>query len=58
MKAAEVVADGSTLLLSLAINDQASSTAAKLPRLEKKRLLVLMTPVLIDPAGKRLHPEN
>ena len=58
MKASEEVPDGYTLLLSLALNDQVSATAAKLPRLEKKRLLVLMTPVLIDPAGKRLHPEN
>jgi beta-lactamase regulating signal transducer with metallopeptidase domain len=52
-----VVPDGYTLLLRASMTDE-SQSPTPVPRLKKKELIVLVTPILIDPAGNRVHPDN
>jgi type II secretory pathway component GspD/PulD (secretin) len=58
-----VVWDGQTLVLGIAndqlITKQASGGFLKVknPDVEKKQLLVFITPTIVDPAGNRANPD-
>jgi hypothetical protein len=49
------VRDGQTVMLASPPGAQGNSAAASV--LEKKRLLVFVTPTLVDSAGNRVHPD-